>query len=134
MSMHRVTLTFLGTVMATAAAVRVATGQVTRSPPVWYRAQVARDLTGDGHPDTLLLEARGTRPDSLHVVFRIRSEGREVYRLAWSNEDEFGDFPLPREVGARADSLARVAKRRFDAFLNPDRFASLDNSQAKETW
>lgn len=133
-SMDRVTLTFLGAVMATAALVPVAMGQATRSPPVWYRAQVARDLTGEGRPDTLLLEARGTRPDSLHVVFRIRSEGREVYRLAWSNEDEFGDFPLPRETRPRADSMARVTKRRFDAFLSADRLAPLDSSQATDPW
>jgi hypothetical protein len=132
--MGRTALAFLNAVLATAAVVRVAVSQARRLPPVWYRAQVARDLTGDGRPDTLLLEARGTRPDSLHVVFRIRVEGREVYRLAWSNEEEFGDFPLPQEARARADSMARVAKRGLDAFLSPDRFAPLDSSQAKDPW
>ncbi len=120
--------------MATANVVHIATGQATHSPPVWYRAQIARDLTGDGRPDTLVLEARGTRPDSLHAVFRIRSDGREVYRQDWSNEDEFEDFPFPEEPRARADSIARFARRRLEAFLSPNRFAPLDISQAKEPW
>jgi len=116
------------------AVVTIATGQGAHPQPVWYRADIARNLTSDGRPDTLLLEARGTRPDSLHVLFRIRSNGREVYREAWSNGDEFEDLDLPEEPRARADAIAGYARMRLEAFLSPDRFASLDTSQAKEPW
>lgn len=120
--------------MATAAVVDAATGQATRSQPVWYRAQVARDLTGSGRPDTLFLEARGPRPDSLHVVFLVRTDGREVYRQGWSTEYDFQDYDFPGEASARSDSMARIERRRLGAFLASERFAPLDTSQAKEPW
>src|SRR6266478_9218793 len=104
--MDRIARALLSGIVTTAASARTATSQATPSLPVWYRAQIARDLTGGARLDTLLLEARGTRPDSLRVVFLVRTDGREVYRQAWSTEYDLQDEALPEDAHARSDSMA----------------------------
>ncbi len=54
-----------------------------RNGNAWKSVQVVRDVTGDGLPDTLILEGRGSKLDSLTMTFTIRSRGEVVYRDSW---------------------------------------------------
>ena len=122
-------------ILTFALALKSATAQAVGSArPVWFRSQITQDLTGDGRPDTLVLEARGTQADSLSVVFQIRSAGRQIYYEEWNNEYDFVDLSFPTEPGARADSLSRLARHPLQSFLGPNRLIRLDTTAAKEPW
>ena len=104
---------------ASAPAVRPVT-----APAPWYHRARALDLTGDGRPDSVRLEAHGGRPDSLDISLTLVVEGAEKHREDWGSSYELALLEPAVRVGpqageivrARLDSvLASVVVRRLDA-------------------
>ena len=77
---------------------------VTPKDSLWYRAVDVRDLTGDGVLDSLILQATGTRVDSLSITFDIRSRGSRLYHETWLSTWYF-------QYDAPIDSIGEPAKR-----------------------
>lgn len=94
------------------------------APAPWYHRARALDLTGDGRPDSVRLEAHGGRPDSLAISLTLVVEGAEKHREDWGSGYELALLDPPVRVGpqageivrARLDSvLASIVVRRLDA-------------------
>jgi len=94
------------------------------APDPWYRRATALDLTGDDQADSVLLEAYGTRVDSLQIVLHLLVDRQEKHREEWGSSYELAlvdsavrGGPQPAAVlRARLDSvLARVKVDRLDA-------------------
>ena len=94
------------------------------APAAWYDRARALDLTGDGRADSVRLEARGTRPDSLDVILTLVVAGVERHREAWGSSYELALVDSAVRAGpaaagvlrARLDSvLASAVVRRLDA-------------------
>lgn len=93
------------------------------APPPWHRRARALDLTGDGRADSAILDAVGTRPDSLRIALALIVDGAVKHREEWGSSYElaladssFRDSP-PADVllRARLDSvLSSVRVQRFD--------------------
>ena len=90
----------------------------------WYLRSRAMDLTGDGSPDSVRLQAHGTRPDSLRIALVLLVEGEEKHREEWGSSYELAlvdsaarsASALDELLRARLDSvLARVEVERMDA-------------------
>jgi hypothetical protein len=90
----------------------------------WYRRTRTLDLTGDGHADSVRLDAVGARPDSLRVTLRILVSGQEKHRERWGSSYELAlldsSVRVAPEVGAilraKLDSvLASVVVQQLDA-------------------
>ncbi len=77
------------------------------SAPLFDRQVALRDLTGDGHLDSLILEARGRNADSLEYLLRIVSPGHQLYLVRWnsSDEDESEEGDSPGPTGHVLDSI-----------------------------
>ena len=93
--------------------------------PFPYRSSTEADLTGDGVPDTLRLEASGPSPFDLVVSFSIFSEGREVYQTSWDGGGYFNDPELDTP-----DDSARYAwvRGQLDSFFDSSAFLVLPPS------
>jgi len=125
---------FLAIVLLVSATLTACRGSQARARP-WHSVQLVRDMTGDGRPDTLTLEARGTRPDSLDVTFVIRGNGHELFRDAWNNADEFADERNAQPAKRISpDSLARRVRHEMDTFFDAANFASAASLQSAPTW
>ena len=97
--------------------------------PLWYSIRAVWDMTGGGGSDTLLLEARGRRPDSLAMTFVIRGEGRVLFR------DEYRDWlDATPSSHASLDSLAQRVRRDMDAFFAAKNFESAATLPFEERW
>ena len=99
---------------------------------VWYRALVERDVTGDGVPDTLILQASGKRVDSLQITFDIRSQGRRLYHEHWLSTWYF-------QYDAPVDSIPESVKRdrvfrHLREFFQPQRYGALNTVGAGKPW
>lgn len=90
----------------------------------WYRRARALDLTGDGRADSVRLEARGARADSLAIALTLVVEGVPEHREEWGSSYELALVDSAVRAGpqagallrARLDSvLASVVVRRLDA-------------------
>lgn len=98
---------------------------------MWFQRAEYRDLTGDGRIDTLLLTATGTRPESLHVQFTIRSAGRTVYEETWSSAYYFAyDAPVESIPTVRVRSAVSRHLGRFFAAESFGRLSSADSAEA----
>ena len=106
-------------------------GQVT-PPRSFYRVQRVLDVTGDGRPDTLALEAFGTKPYSLDFVFSIRSHGREIFHDAWNNRDQFTDYG-PAELNDRV-AVARVVRSGMATFFESKAFEPIALQDSIVNW
>jgi hypothetical protein len=117
---HRHTLTLVSSILAFAAAgcrdggvARDTTPVVDRdsSAPgavsLWYHRTRSLDLTGDGRPDTIALDADGTRPDSMRITLRLIVDGSTRYRETWGSSYELALLDSAVHHGARADSVLR---------------------------
>jgi len=90
---------------------------------LWYRAVHARDVTGDGIPDTLILEATGRRVDSLEVTLNIRSQGRRLYHERWLSTYYFA-YDAPTDSIPESTRRTQVF-RHLSEFFSPERFSPL---------
>lgn len=92
-------------------------------------------MTGDGRPDTLLLEARGRQPDDLDVTFTIRGAGRELFRDEWNTADQFAEEERPSPgQHVSSDSLAHMVRREMNAFFAPSNFESAARLPFEPHW
>ena len=94
------------------------------TPATWYRGSRTMDLTGDGRPDSIQLEAVGTRPDSLRISLSLIVAGKEKHRSEWGSSYELalvdsaarGTPDVEPLLRAKLDSvLASVTLQRLDA-------------------
>ncbi|MHB1224609.1 MAG: hypothetical protein ACYC2G_11300 [Gemmatimonadaceae bacterium] len=94
------------------------------APAPWYHRARALDLTGDGRPDSVRLEAHGGRTDSLDIILTLVVEGAEAHRERWGSSYELALLDPAVRLGpdageilrAQLDSaLASVVVRRLDA-------------------
>ena len=90
----------------------------------WYSRSRTLDLTGDGRADSVHLEARGERPDSMRIALSFCVAGDEKHREEWGSGYELAliDSTAPRSPGveevlrSKLDSvLASVIVQPFDA-------------------
>lgn len=88
---------------------------------VWYEKATERDLTGDGRPETLLLRALGSAPDSLIIRFTIEGTGGTLYRAQWLSSWYFFYYPEPLDSIPR-ETVERTVRRHLEEFLSPDKF------------
>ena len=77
------------------------------SPP-WYRHTRTLDLTGDGGTDTVRLEARGARPNSLEITLSFLVDGEERHREQWGSSYELALLDSAARVPPRADTVLRA--------------------------
>ena len=81
------------------------------SGPTWYARSRTLDLTGDDVPDTIRLEARGARIDSLRITMTITVNGEVKHSEWWGSRYEL----------AMLDSAERrspIVERRLRASLD----------------
>jgi hypothetical protein len=89
----------------------------------WYRAVEARDLTGDGVPETLAVAAEGTHLDSLRITFTISSGGRVLYEESWWSAWYFV-YDAPLDSIPEARKRARILGH-LEEFFEPGAFGAL---------
>lgn len=100
-----------------------ATGAPTTTTAPWYARATTLDLTGDGRPDSVHLEARGERVDSLDVVLTIHVDGVERHREAWGSSYELEFVDSAVRAGPEAEGILRG---KLDSVLASVEVLSLD--------
>lgn len=112
----------------------VAAGQSKAVTPnrSFYHVRRIIDVTGDGRPDTLSLEAFGAKPDSLDFVLRIRAMGREVFRDEWNNADQFTDYE-PSRLNDQVE-IARLVRRGMATFFATKAFGPITDQEKLAQW
>jgi hypothetical protein len=101
----------------------------------WYAVHTVRDMAGDGHADTLTLEAFGNRPDSLLMLFRIRDGDRDLFRLEWSSGDRYLDLMDDHgKLTIHLDSLSRLVHSEMDGFFGSTHFGNAASLPFEKTW
>lgn len=94
-----------------AATSRAASGRAVTpvvAPAPWYRHARALDLTGDGRPDSVRLEAYGARPDSLGIVLTLVVDGEERHREEWGSSYELALLDPAVRAGPQAAGILRA--------------------------
>ncbi|HEY0970047.1 MAG TPA: hypothetical protein VGE02_03610 [Gemmatimonadales bacterium] len=82
--------------------------QVMATEAPWYSRARVLDLTDDGRPDGVRLEAFGSRPDSLHVVLTLVVDGEEKLREEWGSSYELALLDSAVRAGPEAGGILRV--------------------------
>jgi hypothetical protein len=101
----------------------------------WYAVHTVRDMTGDGHADTLTLEAFGNRPDSLLMFFRIRGGDRDLFHLEWSSGERYLDLMYDHgKPTISLDSLTRLVHSEMDEFFESTKFENAASLPFEKTW
>ena len=70
---------------------------LTSSPP-WYREERHLDVTGDGRPDLIVLEARGDSASDLLVGLYAVVDGENYLLSRWTGAYELTDPPFARDT------------------------------------
>lgn len=110
----------------------VAGGPPTQSADsVWYHRVRLLDVTGDGRPDTLDLQARGRSSDSSVFTFRVIVDGTVAFTDSWSSAYELVDPPPEAATLAGRDSLLRAS---LDTTLSRIRVRPTDPSAWSGPW
>ena len=91
-----------------------ATAVARLAPPPWHRSARSLDLTGDGRPDSVHLEAVGTRLDSLRITLTLLVGGEAKLQETWGSSYELALADSAVRVGPRADAFMRA---RLDTIL-----------------
>jgi hypothetical protein len=94
----------------------------------WYAGSRTLDLTGDGVADSVRLDARGERPDSLRITLRLLVEGREAHREEWGSSYELALVDSAIVRSSRVDSVLRV---KLDSVLASVKLHALDAPGAR---
>ncbi len=82
--------------------------------PAWYSKGRALDLTGDGTVDSVHLDARGARTDSLRITLALVVGGEVKHREAWGSSYELAMRDSALLVQPRLDEFVRA---RLDTVL-----------------
>ena len=88
--------------------------RVAEVTPPWYRKTRTLDLTNDGRADSVLLQAVGTRPDSLAITLSFIVDGANKHREAWGSSYELVVVDSAARAGSGVDTLLRA---RLDSVL-----------------
>ena len=101
----------------------------------WWDKTIARDLTGDGRPESLRLMAYGQRPESLRVTLSISSVDHAVlYTISWPSAGYFAhEGPIDSISHSR---LAAQVREELSGFFSDDAFGTVgvvDSGDAVET-
>ena len=94
------------------------------SEPVWYTYSTSRTLTGNAVPDSLVLLAIGTKPESLTVVFQIFARHRLLFEDSWSSLAYFAYVGRIDTVSVA--TRAQIVRDELLQFFARDRFGTLD--------
>ena len=94
----------------------------------WYARARAVDLTGDGQPDQVRLEAVGERADSLRISLSILVAGEEKHREEWGSSYELALVDSAVRRAPRADAMLRA---RLDSVLASVRLGPLEAPGAR---
>ena len=93
----------------------------------WFESERRLDLTGDGRPETIRVQAHGTRPESLAVEMTITSAGRELYRVEWNSvlyffyDEPVSEIPGDVVLSQVNSQFARLlAESAFEPFTTLD--------------
>src|SRR5687767_286859 len=96
---------------------------VTAAPSSWYREARALDLTGDGEPDSVRLDAVGVRPDSLRITLALIVGGVVKHREDWGSSYELALM----DTSARGrPQVAPLLRAQLDSVLSSVRVQRLD--------
>lgn len=80
---------------------------VVAAQPPWYQRTRSLDLTSDGQPDSVRLEAVGARQDSLALSLSLIVDGSERHREEWSSSYELALLDSATRVGVHVDTILR---------------------------
>src|SRR5438105_10063781 len=86
--------------------------------PIWYSRSMLRELTGNPAPDSLVLLAIGTNPESLSVVFQIFLGRRLVFEDRWSSSAYFA-YLTPIDT-IPVSTRAQIVRNELLQFFLPD--------------
>lgn len=81
------------------------------APAPWYQRTRALDLTGDGRPDSVRLEAHGAHPDgldSLAIILTLVVDGAEKHREDWGSSYELALLDPAVRAGPQAGEILRA--------------------------
>ena len=97
--------------------------------PFWFRQARALDLTGDGVADSVVVEARGQRSDSLRLGISFVVGGRPLFVQDWHSSYELANLDSLSQRPPRSDQHMRTALANV---LNGVRLAPLDTSYIRD--
>ena len=80
----------------------------------WYSRTVALDLTEDGNVDSVRLEARGQRPDSLKISLVLLVNGKPSHESTWGSDYELA---LVDSATRHRDGLEAILRVKLDSVL-----------------
>jgi hypothetical protein len=80
----------------------------TAAPTPWYRRARTLDLSADGQPDTVRLEAFGTRPDSLRITLSLIVDGAVKHQEVWGSSYEVALLDSATRASPRVESFLRA--------------------------
>ena len=98
---------------------------VASATPPWYQRARALDLTGDGEPDTVRLDAVGTRPESLRITLSLIVGAAVKHREEWGSSYELALVDSSR---LRPSRIAGILRAQLDTVLSSVRVQRLDAS------
>jgi hypothetical protein len=78
------------------------------APAPWYSRARTLELTGDGQPDSVHLQAIGERPDSLRITLSLIVAGEEKHREQWGSSYELALADSAIRIGSRVDVFLRA--------------------------
>jgi hypothetical protein len=99
---------------------------------VWYQQSRELDVTGDGRPDTLLLQAFGRVVDSLAITFSVITSGDTVLVDDWASDYQLVD--PPHEAVAIGPGRDAYVRRSLDNTLARVDVAPFSDSTLSRPW
>lgn len=106
--------------------------RVTDWTAVWYQKSRELDVTGDGRPDTLLLQAFGRVVDSMAITFSVITSGDTVLVDDWESDYQLIDPPTEAiAIGPGRDAYVR---RALDSTLARVQIAAFNDSTLSRPW
>ena len=110
-----------GSLRVDSSAVSGAVAPVSADEPSWFRQARALDLTADGTLDSVTVEARGTRSDSLRLRLTFVVDGRPLFVQEWDAEYQLAMADSAQRHPPGSDREMRTALSRIlaDVRLSP---------------
>jgi hypothetical protein len=98
------------------------------APAPWYDRARALDLTGDGRADSVRLQAKGERVDSLRITLLLLIAGEEKHREEWGSSYELALVDSASRSSPHVDTVLRA---RLDSVLASVALQPLDARGAR---
>jgi hypothetical protein len=97
--------------------------------PAWFHQARAIDLTDDGSPDSVVVEARGERSDSLRIHVSFVVDGQVLFTQEWASSYELANVDSLR---ARPPGSDEYMRSRLTRVLDAVRVGPLDTSFVRD--